>query len=244
MISLKQQLLALSFILGILHCSHQRALAQSDSIYTGLWTIDIQPLALLEPRVGGIKAGAEYAFSEKLAFHTDFCFRLIPTRSAFLTLSAGEKDDMYGFQIQPSLKCYLGKKHQKKSSYEQQFMNSFEFKAGYARYYNNVESWFGLLDGQGNRYEKLLGYTRRQNNFDFSILFNTRLYFNNEKNNIGMEFFFGMGARVKSFKYTKFSPELNMETIAAADQRKILGLNKDGVYPLLPMGAKFFFIID
>jgi hypothetical protein len=57
MISLKQRLLALSFILGILHCSHQRTWAQSDSSYKGLWTIDVQPLALLEPRVGGIKAG-------------------------------------------------------------------------------------------------------------------------------------------------------------------------------------------
>ena len=106
-----------------------------------------------------------------------------------------------------------------------------------------MENWFGLIDGLGNRYEKLLGYTRRQNNFDFSILFNTRLYFNNE-NNVGMEFFFGVGARVKSFKYTKFSPELDMQTIASADQRKSLGLNQDGTYPLFPMGVKFFFIID
>ena len=243
MISLKQRLLALSFILGLLLCSHQTTLAQNDTSYKGLWTIDVQPLALLEPRVGGIKAGAEYAFAEKLAFHSDLCFRFIPNRSAFLTLSAGEKDVMYGFQIQPSLKWYVGKKHQNKSSYEQQFMNSFEFKAGYARYYNDVENWFGLIDGLGNRYEKLLGYTRRQNNFDFSILFNTRLYFNNE-NNVGMEFFFGVGARVKSFKYTKFSPELDMQTIASADQRKSLGLNQDGTYPLFPMGVKFFFIID
>jgi hypothetical protein len=173
MISLKQRLLALSFILGILLCSHQTTRAQSDKKFSGLWTVYAQPLALLDPRVGGIKAGAEYAFLEKLAFHTDFCFRFIPNRSAFITLSAGEKDAMYGFQIQPSLKWYVGKKNQ--------LMNSFEFKAGYARYYNDVESWFGLSDGQGNRYEKLLGYTRRQNNFDFSILFNTRLYFNNEK---------------------------------------------------------------
>ncbi len=235
MISLKQRLLALSFIIGILFCSHQTTRAQSDKKFTGLWTIYAQPLALLDPRVGGIKAGAEYAFSEKLAIHNDICFRFIPNRSAFITLSAGEKDAMYGFQIQPSLKWYVGKKNQP--------MNSFEFKAGYARYYNDVENWFDLLDGQGNRYEKLLGYTRRQNNFDFSILFNTRLYFNNE-NNMGMEFFFGIGARVKSFKYTKFSPELDMETIAAEDQRKGLGLNQDGTYPLLPMGFKFFFIID
>jgi hypothetical protein len=244
MISLKQRLLALSFILVILHCSHQRALAQSDSSYSGLWTIDVQPLALLEPRVGGIKAGAEYAFAEKLAFHTDFCFRFIPNRLAFLTLSAGEKDAMYGFQIQPSLKLYLGKKYQHKILYEKQFKSSIEFKAGYARYYNDVESWYALLDGQGNRYEKLLGYTRRQNNFDFSILFNTRLYFNSEKNNMGMEFFFGVGARVKSYKYTKFSQDLDMGTIAAEDQRNGLGLNQDGTYPLLPMGFKFFFIID
>lgn len=244
MIPLKQRLLTLSFILTILFCSHQRAWAQSDSTYAGLWTVDVQPLAILEPRVGGIKAGVEYAFSEKLTFHNDICFRVIPTRSAFLTLSTGEKDAMYGFQIQPSLKCYLGKKRQKINTYAQQFMNSFEFKTGYARYYNNVESWFGLLDGQGNRYEKLLGYTRRQNNFDFSILFNTRLYFKNESNNMGMEFFLGIGARVKSFKYTKFSPELDMETIAAEDQRKNLNLNFDGTYPLLPMGVKFFFIIE
>jgi len=243
MISLKQRLLALSFILGILLCSHQTTLAQNDTSYKGLWTIDAQPLALLDPRVGGIKAGAEYAFAEKLAFHTDFCLRFIPNRSAFLTLSAGEKDVMYGFQIQPSLKWYLGKKYQQKIRYDKQFRNSIEFKAGYARYYNDVENWFGLIDGLGNRYEKLLGYTRRQNNFDFSILFNTRLYFNNE-NNVGMEFFFGVGARVKSFKYTKFSPELDMQTIASADQRKSLGLNQDGTYPLFPMGVKFFFIID
>ncbi len=243
MISLKQRLLALSFILGILHCSHQRTWAQSDSSYKGLWTIDAQPLALLDPRVGGIKAGAEYAFAEKLAIHSDLCFRFIPNRSSFLTLSAGEKDAIYGFQIQPSLKLYLGKKYQHKILYEKQFRNSIEFKAGYARYYNDVENWFGLIDGLGNRYEKLLGYTRRQNNFDFSILFNTRLYFNNE-NNMGMEFFFGVGARVKSFKYTKFSTELDMQTIASADQRKSLGLNQDGTYPLIPMGFKFFFIID
>ena len=235
MISLKQRLLALSFILGILLCSHQTSWAQSDRNFTGFWTVYAQPLALLDPRVGGIKAGAEYAFAEKLAFHTDFCLRFIPNRSAFITLSAGEKDAMYGFQIQPSLKWYVGKTNQP--------MNSFELKAGYSRYYNDVENWFDLIDGQGNRYEKLLGYTRRQNNFDFSILFNTRLYFNNE-NNVGMEFFFGVGARVKSFKYTKFSPELDMETIAAEDQRKSLGLNQDGTYPLLPMGVKFFFIID
>ena len=243
MISLKQRLLALSLILGTLFCSYQTSWAQSDRKFTGLWTVYTQPLALLDPRVGGIKVGAEYTFAEKLAFHTDLCFRFIPNRSAFITLSAGEKDDMYGFQIQPSLKWYVGKKHQKKSSYEQQFMNSFEFKAGYARYYNDVENWFGLIDGLGNRYEKLLGYTRRQNNFDFSILFNTRLYFNKE-NNVGMEFFFGVGARVKSYKYTKFSQDLDMGTIAAADQRKSLGLNQDGTYPLLPMGFKFFFIID
>ena len=234
MISLKQRLLALSLILGILLCSHQTTSAQSDRKFTGLWTVYAQPLALLDPRVGGIKAGAEYAFLEKLAFHTDFCFRFIPNRSAFITLSAGEKDAMYGFQIQPSLKWYVGKKNQ--------LMNSFEFKAGYARYYNDVENWFGLLDGQGNRYEKLLGYTRRQNNFDFSILFNTRSYFNTEKNNIGIEFFFGIGARVKSFKYTKFSPELDIQTIATDNQR--LNLNQDGTYPLFPMGVKLFFIID
>jgi|GEM_PF-1707756 len=244
MISFKQRLLELSFILAILHCSYQRAWAQSDSNYIGLLTIDAQPLVLLEPRVGGIKAGAEYAFSEKLAFHTDFCFRFIQARSAFLTLSAGEKDALYGFQIQPSFKYYLGKKYQQKRPYAKQFMNSFEFKAGYARYYNDVESWFGLLDGQGNLYEKLLGYTRRQNNFDFSILFNTRWYFKNENNNMGMEFFFGIGARVKSFKYTKFSPELDMETIAAENQRNNLNMNQDGAYPILPMGAKFFFIVD
>jgi hypothetical protein len=243
MISLKQRLLALSFILGILLCSHQTTLAQSDTSYKGLWTIDVQPLALLEPRVGGIKAGVEYAFSEKLAFHNDFCLRFIPARLGFLTLSAGEKDAMYGFQIQPSLKLYLGKKYQQKIRYDKQFRNSLEFKAGYARYYNNVESWYDLQDGLGNRYEKLLGYTRRQNNFDFSILFNTRSYFNTEKNNIGIEFFFGIGARVKSFKYTKFSSELDIETIAAGDQRW-LNLNQDGTYPLFPMGVKLFFIID
>jgi len=243
MISLKQRLLALSFILGILHCIHQRTWAQSDTSYKGLWTIDVQPLALLEPRVGGIKAGVEYAFSEKLAFHNDFCLRFIPARLGFLTLSAGEKDAMYGFQIQPSLKLYLGKKYQQKIRYDKQFRNSLEFKAGYARYYNNVESWYDLQDGLGNRYEKLLGYTRRQNNFDFSILFNTRSYFNTEKNNIGIEFFFGIGARVKSFKYTKFSSELDIETIAAGDQRW-LNLNQDGTYPLFPMGVKLFFIID
>lgn len=236
MISLKQRILALSFILGILLCSHQTTSAQSDRNFTGLWTVYVQPLTLLEPRVGGIKAGAEYAFLEKLAFHTDFCLRFIPNRSASITLSAGEKDAMYGFQIQPSLKWYVGKKNQ--------LMNSFEFKAGYTRYYNDVENWFRLLDGQGNRYEKLLGYTRRQNNFDFSTLFNTRLYFKNDNNNMGIEFFFGFGVRVKSFKYTKFSPELDMETIAAADQRKSLGLNQDGAYPIFPMGVKFFFIID
>lgn len=244
MISLKQRLLTLSFILGILLCSHERLWAQSDSNNIGLWTIDAQPLVLLEPRVGGIKAGAEYVFSEKLAFRTDLCFRFIPTRAAFLNLSAGEKDALYGFQIQPSFKCYVGKGYRQKSPYAKQFMNSLEFKAGYARYYNDVESWFVLLDGQGNRYEKLLGYTRRQNNFDLSILFNTRWYFRNENNNMGMEFFIGIGARVKSFKYTKFNPELDMEAIAAADRRKYLNLNQDGVYPLLPMGAKFFFILD
>lgn len=243
MISLKQRLLVLTFILGILQCCHQHARAQSDSSYIGLWTIDVQPLALFEPRIGGIKAGAEYAFSEKLAFHTDFCFRFIPNRSEFLTLSAGEKDAMYGFQIQPSLKWYLGKKYQHKILYEKQFRTSIEFKAGYARYYNDVESWYALQDGQGNRYEKLLGYTRRQNNLDFSILFNTRLYFNSDKNNMGMEFFFGIGARVKSFKYTKFSSELDIETITA-ENRSWLNLNQDGTYPLLPMGAKLFFIID
>jgi hypothetical protein len=242
MISLKQRLLALSFILGIQLCTHQTTWAQADKNFTGFWTVYAQPLALLDPRVGGIKVGAEYAFAEKLAFHSDLCFRFIPNRSSFVTLSAGEKDAMYGFQIQPSLKYYLGKKHQKKSSYEQQFMNSFEFKAGYARYYNDVENWFGLIDGLGNRYEKLLGYTRRQNNFDFSILFNTRLYFNKE-NNVGMEFFFGVGARVKSFKYTKFSPELDIQTIATDNQRW-LNLNQDGTYPLFPMGVKLFFIID
>jgi len=242
MISLKQRLLALSFILGILHCSHQRTWAQSDTSYKGLWTIDVQPLVLLEPRVGGIKAGVEYAFSEKLAFHNDFCLRFIPARLGFLTLSAGEKDAMYGFQIQPSLKWYLGKKYQQKIRYDKQFRNSIEFKAGYARYYNDVENWFGLIDGLGNRYEKLLGYTRRQNNFDFSILFNTRLYFNKE-NNVGMEFFFGVGARVKSFKYTKFSPELDIQTITA-ENRSWLNLNQDGTYPLFPMGVKLFFIID
>jgi hypothetical protein len=242
MISLKQRLLALSFILFIQLCTHQTSWAQADKNFTGFWTVYAQPLALLDPRVGGIKAGAEYAFAEKLAIHSDLCFRFIPNRSSFLTLSAGEKDAMYGFQIQPSLKLYLGKKHLKKSSYEQQFMNSFEFKAGYARYYNDVENWFGLIDGLGNRYEKLLGYTRRQNNFDFSILFNTRLYFNKE-NNVGMEFFFGVGARVKSFKYTKFSPELDIQTITA-ENRSWLNLNQDGTYPLFPMGVKLFFIID
>jgi hypothetical protein len=243
MISLKQRLIALSSILGILFFSHQTTLAQSERNFTGFWTVYAQPLALLDPRVGGIKAGAEYAFAEKLAFHTDFCFRFIPNRLAFLTLSAGEKDAMYGFQIQPSLKLYLGKKYQHKILYEKQFKSSIEFKAGYARYYNDVESWYALLDGQGNRYEKLLGYTRRQNNFDFSILFNTRLYFNSEKNNMGMEFFFGVGARVKSFKYTKFSPELDIQTIATDNQRW-LNLNQDGTYPLFPMGVKLFFIID
>jgi len=242
MISLKKRLLALTFMLGILHCSHQRTWAQSDTSYKGLWTIDVQPLALLEPRVGGIKAGVEYAFSEKLAFHNDFCLRFIPARLGFLTLSAGEKDAMYGFQIQPSLKLYLGKKYQQKIRYDKQFRNSLEFKAGYARYYNDVESWYALQDGLGNRYEKLLGYTRRQNNFDFSILFNTRLYFNKE-NNVGMEFFFGVGARVKSFKYTKFSPELDIQTITA-ENRSWLNLNQDGTYPLFPMGVKLFFIID
>ena len=242
MISLKQRLLALSFILGLLLCSHQTTLAQNDTSYKGLWTIDVQPLALLEPRVGGIKAGAEYAFAEKLAFHSDLCFRFIPNRSAFLGLSAGEKDVMYGFQIQPSLKLYLGKKYQQKIRYDKQFRNSIEFKAGYARYYNDVENWYALIDGLGNRYEKLLGYTRRQNNFDFSILFNTRLYFNNE-NNIGMEFFFGVGARVKSFNFTKFSPELDIQTITA-ENRSWLNLNQDGTYPLFPMGVKLFFIID
>jgi hypothetical protein len=244
MMSLKQRLLALSFTLVILHCSHQRSWAQSDSSYIGLWTIDVQPLALLEPRVGGIKVGAEYAILDKLAFHSDFCFRIVPNRSALITLTPGEKDAMYGFQIQPSLKWYVGRNDQRKNFYAKQLCNSFEFKAGYGRYYNDVESWFGLIDGQGNRYEKLLGYTRRQNNFDFSILFNTRVYFKNENDNMGIEFFFGLGARVKSFKYTKFSPELDMQSIALTNQNRSLGLNQDGTYPLLPMGIKFFFIIE
>jgi hypothetical protein len=242
--TLKQRLIKLVFLTTIFQCSHLMVSAQSDSSFIGLWTLDAQPMVLMEPRVGGLKAGAEYVFAERWAFRTDFCLRFIPTRAALLMLSAGEKDALYGFQIQPSLKCYVGKKYQQKSKYAQRFMNSFEFKAGYARYYNDVESWFSLQDGQGNRYQKILGYTRRQNNFDLSLLFNSRVYFKKQFSNMGLEFFMGMGARVKSFKYTKFSSELDIESIAREDQQKNLNLNQDGIYPIFPMGFRLFYIME
>ena len=147
-------------------------------------------------------------------------------------LDEGERDYTQGFQIQPELRFYLGIKPEAAGPRERAFRGSLGIRSGYARYNTDVTQWVFLTDASGQPYEKLLGYTRRQQNFDMAMTWNQKIYFNESFEGFGMEIFAGLGLRLKRFQYVDLSPELDADRLRRDDESVMFSLRRNGIYRL------------
>lgn len=200
-----------------------------------------QPLSLGAIPYGGMRVGAELTLGSRIGLSNDFTWRFL--NPVTTVLDEGERDFTQGFQLQPELRFYPGVNPQATEPGKRTFRGSLGLRGGYARYHTDVRNWMFLTDALGQPYEKLVGYTRRQQNFDMTAVWNQKVYFNRAFEGFGMEFYAGLGLRLKRFEYLNVSPELDPDQIRREDESRMFSLRRDGLYPLLPLGFRLFYLI-
>lgn len=200
--------------------------------------LSFQPAVLFEVPRGGLKIGAEKIVSPRVGIGLDAAYRFINYTDR-QNLQPGEKESRKGLQLQPEVKWYF--KNTKKSKKHFEPRNSVSLRLGYARYNDAFTNWTSFIDGTGNRYQKLTGYNRIQQNLDASILFNTKFYFSKEEGHWGGEFFTGLGARQKLIDYKNLSPGLDATELRQNDETAIFSLLREEAYPLFNLGVRVFY---
>jgi hypothetical protein len=200
-----------------------------------------QPLTIGALPYGGLRVGGELTLGPRLAVSNDFTWRFLnPVTNV---LDEGERDYTQGVQFQPELRVYFGVNPEAAEAGKRAFRGSLGFRSGYSRYHTEVTNWTFLTDATGQPYEKLVGYTRRQQNFDLSTVWNQKIYFNRTFDGFGMEVYAGLGLRMKRFHYINVSPELDPEQLRREDESRMFSLRRDAVYPLLPLGFRLFYLL-
>lgn len=200
-----------------------------------------QPLSIGALPYGGLRVGGELTLGPRLGLNNDFTWRFLnPVTNV---LDEGERDFTQGFQIQTELRFYLGVNPEAAEPGKRAFRGSLGFRSGYSRYHTEVTNWTFLTDASGQPYEKLVGYTRRQQNFDLSTVWNQKIYFNRAFDGFGMEVYAGLGLRMKRFHYINVSPELDADQLRREDESRMFSLRRDAVYPLLPLGFRLFYLL-
>ena len=58
-----------------------------------------------------------------------------------------------------------------------------------------------------------------------------------------MEIFAGLGLRLKQFDYMNVSPELDPDQLRRDDESRMFSLRRNGIYPLLPLGFRLFYLL-
>ena len=76
-----------------------------------------------------------------------------------------------------------------------------------------------------------------------AMVWNQKIYFNDAFNGFGMEIFAGLGLRLKRFQYVDLSPELDADQLRRNDESAMFSLRRNGVYPLLPLGFRLFYLL-
>ena len=203
--------------------------------------ITAQPLTIGGLPYGGLRFGGELTLGSRIGLSNDLTWRFLnPVTNV---LDEGERDYTHGFQIQPELKLYFGVNPGAGDTKQRAFRGSLGFRTGYARYNTDVTQWTFLTDATGQPYEKLLRYTRRQQNFDMAMVWNQKIYFNGPSDGFGMEIFAGLGLRLKRFQYVDLSPELDADQLRRNDESAMFSLRRNGVYPLIPLGFRLFYLL-
>ena len=200
------------------------------------WFFSFQPMVLFEMPRGGVKIGIEKIIVPRVGLALDAAWRMI-NYDINNDLQAGEEEKRSGFQLQPEVKWYFKKSSRQKAEPK----HSLSVRFGYARYDDGFTNWRTFIDGAGNSYQKLTGFHRVQQNFDISVMASTKLYFSKQQRNHGGEVFVGLGARQKNFSYTRLSPELNADELRELDENRLYSLLRNGGYPILNGGFRFFF---
>ena len=200
-----------------------------------------QPLSLSALPYGGLRLGGELTLGPRLGISNDLTWRFL--NPVTTVLDEGERDFTQGFQIQPELRFYLGVNPNATEPGKRAFRGSLGLRSGYARYNTQVTNWMFLTDASGQPYEKLVGYTRRQQNFDMAAVWNQKVYFNRTFAGFGMEIFAGLGLRLKRYDYVNVSPELDPDQLRREDESRMFSLRRNGLFPLVPLGFRLFYLI-
>ena len=200
-----------------------------------------QPLTLSALPYGGLRFGGELTLGARFGLSNDLTWRFLnPVTNV---LDEGERDFTQGFQIQPELRFYLGVNPEAAAPRDRAFRGSLGIRTGFARYNTEVTNWTFLTDASGQPYEKLVGYTRRQQNYDLAVVWNQKFYFNQHAEGFGMEIFAGLGLRLKRYQYLNVSPELDPDQLRREDESRMFSLRRDGLYPLVPLGFRLFYLV-
>ena len=200
-----------------------------------------QPLTIGALPYGGLRFGAELTLGSRVGLSNEITWRFLnPVTNV---LDEGERDFTQGFQIQPEIRFYIGVKPEADQPGQRAFRGSLGFRSGYARYNSDISNWIFLTDATGQPYEKLAGYTRRQQNFDLATVWNQKIYFDRTMEGFGMEIFAGLGLRLKQFDYMNVSPELDPDQLRREDESRMFSLRRNGIYPLLPLGFRLFYLL-
>lgn len=203
--------------------------------------LSAQPLTLGGLPYGGLRVGGEITLGPRLGLSNDITWRFLnPVAEA---MDEGERNLTQGFQVQPELRLYVGVQPGSTPARNRAHRGSLGLRAGYSRYHSTVRNWTFLTDASGNPFEKLVGYTRRQQNFDISAVWNQKIYFNRSFEGFGMEICAGLGLRLKRYQYVDVSPELDPNQLRIEDESRMFSLRRDGVYPLLPLGFRLFYLV-
>jgi len=199
------------------------------------WYVSAQPLMLFGLPVGGFRTGIERSIGRRTALAAEFSYRPLNYNSGLV--EPGESDRTTGFQFQPEIRWYLEPSGRRKLAR----MGSFSARMGLSHYGTTVRNWTVLTDGSGNSYRKILGFVRQQRNYDVSLLWNQRVPFEADGAGFGIEFFMGLGLRLKRFEYLDLSPELDADALREQDAARMFSLRRDGLYPLLPLGMRLYY---
>jgi len=230
---------ALALFLSLLSAPVAPLRSQTQADHPGTpkpaWFVSAQPLMLFGLPVGGFRTGMERSIGRRVAVAAEFSYRPFNYNSGLA--EPGEADRTTGVQLQPEIRWYLEPSGRR----ELPWMGSFSARLGLSHYETTVRNWTLLTDGSGNSYRKILGFVREQRNYDVSLLWNQRVPFASDGDGFGIEFFMGLGLRLKRFEYLDLSPELDEASLREQDAARMFSLRRDGLYPLLPLGMRLYY---
>jgi hypothetical protein len=207
-------------------CTGLYACAQKNDL-----TLTLNPFSFIE-QDAGFTPGIGYAVTDKLSLLTDAGLIFY---NPFIENSRGDNvtNFLAGYKIKPEFRFYP-----KAGPHNKGFFIGAELLYKHVRYnrYDGVQ----VTDNMGNiAYTNYSGYKIKKDVYGGSIKVGVRTYFN-KNYRLGMDLFFGLGARVKNFAVRDLPPGGSFDR-SFFSNRFLNPYWQEGPAVSLPCGAKLIY---